>query len=44
MVGQVFESNWCVEKVTFKMVLSEDGDERQNVSVLVKQRDLVYER
>jgi hypothetical protein len=32
MFGEIFESSWCVEKVTFKMVLPEDGDERQNVS------------
>ena len=33
LLSQMFETSWCVEKLTVKMVLLEDGDnEHQNAS------------
>jgi hypothetical protein len=28
MLGQMFETSWCVEKITVKMLLPEDGNSK----------------
>ena len=29
VVGQLFETDWCIEKLTAEMLIPEDGDDEQ---------------